>query len=430
MMTATLASRTIAKQLKGIFASNDANDIFPELALTLYVFTRRLHEVLSADGRRHVYFLSREGQPLQVLYDLYRASRGGLAAASHYLQVSRRATLLPSLGPLCEESFETLFRQYRAISVEEYLGSLGLDAELPMLAQALSVSEETLKQRRPDLPTDPLFVQLCANEKFQSLYERERVRQRRAFLDYFSALNPDAENGGEVVIVDVGWKGTIQDNLQAIFVAAGAASSVRGYYLGLVAPGRALPTNPKHGLLFTALPAPSEGFYTFNENRALFEVVLAADHASVWRYATDGETMPIHGPFEEEAMIRMEVMPLQRLLIERFQALLQLPALAELDDIELGRLAAAHHARMVFYPSSAEQAWFSKVFHVENYGVFERSGFDDRSVRRAGDRLRFCFHLLKRRGRAELGFWPYKTLVERVGYPAARAYSLLRQYQS
>src|SRR5690606_14988352 len=128
----------------------------------------------------------------------------------------------------------------------------------------------------------------------------------------------------------------------------------------------------------------SAGYHTFNENRALFEVVLAADHASVWRYAADGEAMPVHGPFDEEAMIQTEVMPLQRRLSERFSALLQLPALAQLDDVELGPLAATHHARMVFHPSRAERAWFSKVFHVESYGVFERSGFGDRS---GGQRL-------------------------------------------
>lgn len=424
-----LASTAMVGQLKDILSPAGSDDIFPELALTLYVFTRRLYEALSADGQDNVHFLSREGQPLQALYDLYRSSRGEAGAESHYLQVSRRATLLPSLGPLGEEAFDTLFRQYRAISIQEFLGSLGLDAELPEFAAAMSTNEEALTKRLPDLPTDPLFARLCTSDAFRVTYERERQQQQRAFLDYFAGLGSSAVHGGTVAVVDVGWKGTIQDNLHAILVSANAATNVRGYYLGLVAAGRALPTNSKHGLLFTALPRRSAGFHIFNENRALFEVVLAADHASVWRYATDGEARPVYGPFDEEEMIRSEVMPLQRRLLQRFEALLQLPALAELDDAELNRLAAEHHARMVFHPTRPERTWFSKVFHVENYGVFERSGFAEKSGERLADRFRFCYQLLKKRGGVELGFWPYKTLLERAGYPTARAYSLLRQYQ-
>ena len=424
-----MRSKEIADRVASILTPAGPADLFPELAVTLYVFISRLHKALASTGCADVYFLSREGQPLQELYEIYRESRDCSGARAHYLQVSRRATLLPSLSELEGETFETLFRQYRAISIREFLSSLGLELYLSEFAASLGVDEQEFERRMADLPTAPLFIRLRETERFRTIYECERQQQRQAFLSYFTSLcGPTVKSA--VAIVDVGWKGTIQDNLHVILTQAGVASSVEGYYLGLVAPGRVSSTNSKCGLLFSALPDKSRGFHAFNENRALFEVMLAADHPSVWRYATQESIGPLYGPFEEEEMIRSEVLPLQRYLVERFRALLQVPGLSKLDDECLGTIAAEHHARMVFCPTKWERTWFSKVFHVENFGVFQRSEFAENSTaKRLGDRVRFCIELLTRRGREQLGFWPYKALLERAGYPVALIYSIARRYQ-
>nr|EIU2726600.1 hypothetical protein [Pseudomonas aeruginosa] len=115
-------------------------DLFPELATTLLYFIEKLHEALVKQGVEQVYFLSREGQPLKRMFDLYQNKVSG-SIESHYLEVSRRSTLLPSLKSLAEEGFETLFRQYRRISLFEFLSSLGLEAQMRRIALALGLPE-------------------------------------------------------------------------------------------------------------------------------------------------------------------------------------------------------------------------------------------------------------------------------------------------
>lgn len=421
--------RTALLRLREALAARDRDDVFPELALTLYAFIAELHRRMPPE-ERHVCFLSREGQPLMRLYDLYRAD--GPGPHVRYLEVSRRSTLLPSLGPLETEQFQTLFRQYRAISLFEFLASLGLEEFLPALADALGITEAEARVRRADLPTDPLFRSLVECPAFQRLYEEERCGRREAFLAYVRRLH-DASLPPSLSVVDVGWKGTIQDNLHALCGADGSSiRKVVGRYVGLVAAGVVADTNVKAGLLFSCIDGVTPFFRTFNENRALYEIMLAADHGSVtsYRYGADREAHPVRGPFEEEAMVRDVVLPVQRRLIARFKDICAVLRPYAADSAVLMPLAAGFHARMVFRPRRTELDWFSAIFHVENYGVFERSEFIHREKKSTLlERLAFVKRLRHRATWPDLGFWPYKTIRDRAGVVAAGVYGRVRQRQ-
>jgi hypothetical protein len=426
---ATAIPRTVTRRLQDVLAAQGRDDVFPELALTLYAFVAALHRDLPPDDG-HVCFLSREGQPLMRLYELYRPDQSG--PRPRYLEVSRRSTLLPSLGPLATEQFHTLFRQYRAISLFEFLASLGLEDHLQSIAAMLGTTEDALRVRLPDLPTDPLFAQLVGCPDFQRLYEDERCDRRAAFLAYVQRLH-DGNLPRVLSVVDVGWKGTIQDNLHALCRAAETPiEEVVGRYVGLVAEGHVAATNGKRGLLFSCVDGVTPFFRTFNENRSLLEIVLAADHGSVtnYRFDADGEAQPLRGTFDEESMVREVVLPVQRRLIARFREVCDLLRPTALPATALLPLAARFHARMVFRPRRTELDWFSAVFHVENYGVFERSEFVHRSPTRSlRDRLAFVAQLRNRATWPDLGFWPYKTIRDRGGALAASIYGRVRQQQ-
>lgn len=421
----------IAPSTNGLGNSAEAS-LFPELATTLFCWVERLHRALFEQGVQQVFFLSREGQPLMRMFDMYRERVGG-RMTSYYLEVSRRSTLLPSLAPLAEETFETLFRQYRRISLVEFLSSLGLGAQTLSLAKALALPAGAESRREEDFPTSPIFSALKALPQFQTLYESERTARRRAFIDYLSDLS-----GGvlptTLVIVDVGWKGTIQDNLFALLCREGDTQvrSVTGYYIGLVAEGAAGPRNEKSGLLFSSVGIPSPSFRVFNENRALFEVLLAADHGSIVSYerTADGRARPLRGEFEEGEMLAAEVFPIQRQLFKHFERLVSaMPSLEKEHSLPFEEVVQAH-ARMVFNPTRFERTWFSSVFHVENYGVFERSRFAAPEIRPGlVERLRFLMQVLRRRNVGALGFWPWNTLYERGGALPAAIYAAIRRMQ-
>jgi hypothetical protein len=207
---------------------------------------------------------------------------------------------------------------------------------------------------------------------------------------------------------------------------------VTGYYIGLVAAGAAGSSNDKHGLLFSSVGATSPKFRVFNENRALFEVVLAADHGSIVTYETtsDGHAKAIRGEFEEGEMLAREVFPVQRQLFEHFERLLREIHVSRNGRLPLFKEVVRAHARMVFNPTPHERTWFSSVFHVENYGVFERSHFAAPEGRPGlTQRLRFLKQVLQRRDVGALGFWSWSTLYERGGALPAAIYAAIRRLQ-
>lgn len=412
----------------------DPVSVFPELALTLYTFTERLHARLLGLGVRDVFFMAREGQFLKLMFDRYQNRRtptSDLQIRSHYLEVSRRATFLPSLGPIETETFDILFRQYRRISAEEFLLNLGLESLLPELQHELR--GHTLQERIDEFPGSSTFRAIVASDTFRAAYESARKAGRQAMLAYLDAF-PRLAPGGALTIVDVGWKGTIQDNIRRMLLSeesesARPAVDVNGFYLGLVSTGEAGEGNNKQGLIFSGASGRTPHFAVFNENRALFEVMLAADHGSAagYRLKPDGTAEAVLGEFSEHTLFRTKVQPEQVRLLAAFDKLDDLLFHRYCSEAWLLAVTARHHARMVFEPTEAEIAWFTGVYHVENFGVFERSEFDhsiSSSLWMA--RARFALALLRRRGRMDLGFWPWLSCRQRGGRLVARAYRIYR----
>src|SRR3569832_1550395 len=140
---------------------------FRDLAFGLYLFIERLYASSITSGERDLFFFAREGQLLKEMFDHYQILNGGGSnIRTHYLHVSRRSTFLLSLGPLAEENFEVLFRQYRRISILDFLKSLDLEEYVPELANELNVEEHELADVRTDLPSDGLFQRLLRLRSF------------------------------------------------------------------------------------------------------------------------------------------------------------------------------------------------------------------------------------------------------------------------
>lgn len=408
---------------------------FVDMAFSLTLYTTRLYHAAHADGVRDLFFFAREGQPLKQMFDYYQSIQGNAGVIrTHYLKVSRRSTFLFSLGILEEEDFSVLFRQYRRISILDFLKSLDLDEYAESFASALRISLSEIGVVRDDLPTDSVFQKLRQLELFRQIYEEQRTARSTAFERYMKSLLKCDVLPGELYVVDVGWKGSIQDNLYRWFRKVhGEKAQVRGYYLGLVATGSISSENRKCGLLFSNIDKRTLGFYTFSENRSLFEIILHADHGSARRYILDDQYCPmvIEDDFHESAMIAENIQAVSKPIFELFKEITAVIACAPLSDQDLLRITIERHGRMVFAPRDDEIEWICSVSHVENFGVFEESWF-----RNSGDsphllkRLMFTWHLIRRQRPSELGFWPWLTIRNSALPGMSRLYSFFRRRQN
>lgn len=180
------------------------------------------------DKVEHLYFQTREGEfflrVYQAMFPDMRLAGLALPPAS-LLEVSRLSTFAATLE---HASIDELMRVWRLVQRQSMRGlfqTLGLDIE-PHLAVLQRVG--LLPEQVIDMPgSDSRVQQLFADPQFvQTL--RVHASEKRALLQAY-LQQQGLSDAGSAGIVDIGWRGTIQDNLAMLV----PQSCLHGYYLGL-----------------------------------------------------------------------------------------------------------------------------------------------------------------------------------------------------
>ena len=406
---------------------------FVNLAYSLYLYTVRLYEKVRQERIKDLYFFSREGALLKDVFDHFlKQSNSNHLVNTHYLEVSRRSSFLPSLGDLGSEKFEVLFRQYRRMSLSSFLKNLTLDNHEAEILINLGVGSEEAEKVEADLATAEIFQKLIACPFFESLYNQERLRKRAALAGYVGSFT-GGKLPSHMYVVDVGWKGSIQDNLFTwLQRVAGADASVTGFYIGLVSDGIVDQKNQKVALLFSNKLHQSSGFRIFNENRSLYEIFLPARHGAPMSYDFDaqGSAIVLRDEFYEQKMIAEYVEPVAFQIIKKFSEITDRFKQKKQSPEKLFKIVKKKHMSMVFSPHRDEIELVQSIYHVENFGAYGQSYFSS-SIKSFSiiEKFKYSLRLIKTRRLDEPGFWPYLTLKTRALPGVAMLYSYFRLVQ-
>ena len=413
-----------------LFAGHKAR-YFPEMGLSLHFFIHKLFLQAIKDRHYTLFFCSKEGEFLRELFMRYQEIRfGRQVIASRYLLVSRKATYICSCKELDVEDFSRLFVHYRDLSLVEFLQSLNF-SEAESLALCEKLQLEPLA-RHCNLKIHPDFRALINAPLFRTSYENHRLNQRENFLLYLQSYGRDFLKEG-LALVDVGWKGSIQNN---IYFAFERQVKVCGYYLGLLSPTELDENNEKKGILFADVPTHSPFIHVYNNNRSLFEMVLGASHGSADGYFSQGQWDNLtyarqscffqDGKKEGHPFVTVLDLPEERKLYIELIAPLQ-KVYCALNDAFSKHLVslnpvlpdlewwAKQHARMVFNPTQGEIDFYAGLYHLENFGLFEFTAFQEEKKLPVLTRLKNLFALIKDpSGHLETGVWP-PIILRRLG---------------
>ena len=189
-------------------------------------FVQWLGAQAAADGIDKLYFLSREGEFLKKVYDLW-AQHAQAVPPSEYLVLSRRSVTVPMIRGMDEiEAIAriTYFENHVSTFVWERYGLVLTDDEWTAIAdQGLLNAErrvEVFDSRIDHLK--PLLVALAPRILAQAQAERPAIM---AYLHEMGLT--DAENlAKNFALVDVGYSATIQGRLNQLLDA-----KVHGYYM-------------------------------------------------------------------------------------------------------------------------------------------------------------------------------------------------------
>ncbi len=368
------------------------DDDFEHSIFSLYNFIEKLYYELLSRNVEEVFFLSREGEYLKKLFDYYCDNIYGRKIHSHYLYVSRKATYLPSLKKLEDEDFSSLLNQYSYITIVEFLRSLNFEKEeVNQIIDSYKkdskilldkfISDKNYKKQLEHIITDdvnkkiPNFIKsgslkvLKNNETFKKIYEKNRLEQKNNFIKY---INQKTKNN-HIYVVDIGWNGSIQNNIQNIL---GDSYTVEGFYFGMNRRNKKEKIK-KYGLMFTTEPKNKE-FDLYNQNRSLYEIILGASHGSANKYVKNNKKVEVSlfSLKEEKNIFEKVIKPLQDRMFEIYKQIVDLLVNGYYDNYKIYKLFNKIQYNMLFNPNKNQLQFFNKIYHYENFGVFEFTEFN------------------------------------------------------
>lgn len=229
-----------------------------------------------------LFFLTREGEFFRRVFAvLFPDGRfcGHPLPAHGDLEVSRLSTFAASLGDVSVEELARIWRLFRTQKVGGLFATLGLRAgDFAGLLAEIGLSPDLVVER-PE--SNPALARLLQAPVFREAALNAVAAQRGRLLDYLGEHGFVA--GKRLGVVDIGWRGTIQDNLAHVVPDA----AVHGMYLGL-----RKPINPQPATVSKAAYAADERHDIDTDKLfeafAALEMICSSPNGSVEGYVREG----------------------------------------------------------------------------------------------------------------------------------------------
>lgn len=328
-----------------------------------YGFTAWLVERLRQDGIERVHFLAREGYILQQVYERFEAIQP-LGLPHDYLYASRRLYSLALITELDEPALQTLIKSDLRVSVGSFLRGNGLDPD-----------QHTDALRAHGFAAPDVWLQTSADlERLRRLLLALRddflahvARERETLLDYLNRLG--FGEAQRVALVDVGWRGTMQQTLSRLSEKFGLEAELQGYYIGAFSQQAARPGDMRGYLIERG--QPEAYLRTLWEGLYLFEFIYSAPHTSIVGLRRDGDQIvPVHMKEPKNADFARIIPVMQQAALAFVDDMLDahgiipVPAAAVFPIFE----------RLLLAPTALEAQMLGDLPHIESqYGVYQLS---------------------------------------------------------
>lgn len=200
-----------------------------QLAPLLYFFVYSVVEYGIKNKIDKIYYQTREGETFIKVHDLIMKNNPFLVNVPKpvIMEVSRMATFSASLNDFSIKELLRLWSQYRSQSMRALFKTLNIDAK--QYNKFFDKYEIDFEEDIVEPWFDVRVQKLCADQEFASKIQKDIEKKREDLLKYFDKQLGIVNDDKPMFIVDIGWRGTIQDNLSYIF----DKKQVGGYYLTL-----------------------------------------------------------------------------------------------------------------------------------------------------------------------------------------------------
>ncbi len=190
-------------------------------------FSRWLRERVKDIAPDKVFFLSRDGFLMQQAYDILD-EHAPLGIPHEYVYFSRRSLRAQLLWTKSEfaDCFE-FFSWQRFVSVSEVLSYWGIEDLQSEIDSEMGIRCSDEVMAFESMPQSDILRQIFESRK-DVIFARSHA-QYDALRAYFEQIGMR----GRVVIVDIGWHGTMQLCLERMLDTCGISAQITGLYVGI-----------------------------------------------------------------------------------------------------------------------------------------------------------------------------------------------------
>lgn len=319
-----------------------------------FLFIKKMIDKCCEDEITDVFFLSREGKFLKLLYDKYVSINNiSNCPKSHYMFVSRKAVMNATLSAIEEEPFNSL-AVYGRLSIRKFL--LALDFSKDEIAEVVKNFKSEIDTEYASFFSSVAFDEVKNNHYFQNAYENKRLAAHDNFNKYLK--NCGYSDAQRVAIVDVGWHGTIQNHIYKM----GVHTKLCGYYLGYRPSQKDEENNKKEGLLFNT----KYSMHAFSHNCYNYEYLCVADHGALIRYNSEGN--PVFEDDEDVELYNKYFSKVQTDIFDKFSKICEVISTQKYDDERMEKYITFRYICMInhFKKKEKEILFNAKNNHPDN----------------------------------------------------------------
>lgn len=198
------------------------------LSIIPYYFILKIILEENNKGTKNIYYFTREGEFFSKIHKIIKDNNYYYTKQCHenILEVSRMATFCPSINNFSIESLMNIWNQYNKQSLTDLYITLNIDIEKYkhyFIKYNLDY-EEKIKEPWKNKNIKKLFQD---TDYIREMNNEIKIK-REELLKYFFKQKIFDDNK-PLSVVDIGWRGTIQDNIARIF----EKKEITGYYLSL-----------------------------------------------------------------------------------------------------------------------------------------------------------------------------------------------------
>ena len=348
--------------------SKDESSFLSNYAFTLYLFIERLYKKATSEKCHNLIFLSRDGEFLKILFDIYKMRHPVDAEiATHYLLVSRNSTYLAACRPVEEEQFDGIFSHYKDVKLEDFLISLSFtDEQIQGVCSELKCNKTFCFSRN-----DQGFIhELKHNNSFRMYYEGNRKKAKEMFSRY---LEQELNHPKEIWIVDIGWRGTIQDNL---YEALDEDVIINGFYYGLTEERNIKERSKKEGIVFSCKDKDSKDYIIYSFEYWFIENILTGSHGKVASYSEkDGIVNAILSADSDKLLYELYMKDLREEIIKKFENINNAIIASRFDtDDYIDEFYSVHYRLSRFFPIvRIKDNFIIRELHSQGFGLVKNT---------------------------------------------------------